>query len=135
MTRLHRSVLAMLAAALLPWGALAQDAESPFADAVEARHGLMRLLADNLGKLGSITKGETPYDAAVAGKAAANVAALATVLSPDLFSAGSEYQKAPHSDALPAIWANPDDFLARIAALNTAAAAMQTAAGIDLAAL
>jgi len=121
----------LLTAGLMPAPVLAQDAEDPFADAVEARHGVMLLLASNVGTLGAMAKGDTPYDAAVAGKAASNIAALSSVLSPDLFPEGSAYGSAADSYALPAIWTNGDDFLAKIADMNAAAAAMQTAAAGD----
>jgi len=131
-----RLILATAAvASLLAIGVQAQEAEDPFADTVEMRHGLMLQMATDVGKMGAMAKGEVPYDAAAASKAAANLAAIASVLSLEQFPAGSEYEKAADSFALPAIWANQDDFLAKIAGLNTAAAAMQTAAGTDLAAL
>jgi cytochrome c556 len=112
--------------------ALAQEAEDPYADAVEMRHGLMLQMATDLGKVGAMAKAETPYDAAVAGKAAANIAAIASVLSMDQFPAGSEYQKSTDSFALPAIWTAQDDFLQKIADLNAAAATFQTAAATDV---
>lgn len=120
--------------AIMASGAIAEE-EDPFADAVEMRHGLMLQMATDLGKVGAMAKEEAPYDAAVAGKAAANIAAIASVLSMDQFPAGSEYQKATDSFALPAIWEKQDDFLQKIAELNTAAGAFQTAAGTDLASL
>lgn len=130
---MKRMVLMVAASAAMASGALAQDAaEDPFADSVEMRHGLMLQMATDLGKVGAMAKEETPYDAAVAGKAAANIAAIASVLSMDQFPAGSEYQKAADSFALPAIWEKPDDFLQKIADLNTATAAFQTAAATDL---
>ena len=126
-------VLMVAAGAVVASGALAQDAaEDPFADSVEMRHGLMLQMATDLGKVGAMAKEETSYDAAVAGKAAANVAAIASVLSMDQFPAGSEYQKSADSFALPAIWEKQDDFLQKIADLNTAAATFQTAAATDL---
>jgi cytochrome c556 len=124
-----------LAACLLSFAAHAQEAEDPFADVVEMRHGLMLQLATDISKLGTMAKGDTPYDAATATRAAANVAAIASVISMDQFPAGSEVGKAADSFALPAIWANPDDFMAKITALNTAAAAMVSASGTDLAGL
>lgn len=126
-------VLIMVAAAsaLLGSGAIA-EVEDPFADAVEMRHGLMLQMATDLGKVGAMAKGEVPDDAAVAGKAAANIAAIASVLSMEQFPAGSEYQKSADSFALPAVWTAQDDFLQKIADLNTAAAAFQTAAATDL---
>ena len=127
-------LLIAAAGAVLASGAIAEE-EDPFADAVEMRHGLMLQMATEMGKVGAMAKEEAPYDAAVAGKAAANIAAIASVLSMDQFPAGSEYQKATDSFALPAIWEKQDDFLQKIADLNTAAAAFQTAAGTDLASL
>jgi cytochrome c556 len=117
--------------AVLASGAIA-EVEDPFADAVEMRHGLMLQMATDLGKVGAMAKEEVPYDTAVASKAAANIAAIASVLSMDQFPAGSEYQKSADSFALPAVWTAQDDFLQKIADLNTAAAAFQTAAATDL---
>lgn len=124
-------LLVAAASAALASVAIAEE-EDPFADAVEMRHGLMLQMATDLGKVGAMAKGEADYDQAAASKAAANIAAVASVLSMDQFPAGSEYQKATDSFALPAIWASQDDFLKKIADLNTAAAAFQTAAGTDL---
>ena len=50
----------------------------------------------------------------------------------DQFPAGSEYQAATDSYALPAIWTAQDDFVVKIGDLNTAAAVFQTAAATDL---
>lgn len=129
-------LIAMTAvAAFGAFAVLAQDAEDPFADAVEMRHGLMLQMATDLGVLGGIAKGTTPYDAAIATKAAANVAAVASVLSMAQFPAGSEAGKSADSFALADIWAKQDDFLAKIVDLNNAADAMKTAAGTDAAAI
>lgn len=124
-------LLIAAASAAFASGAIAQ-AEDPFADAVEMRHGLMLQMATDLGKVGAMAKGEVPYDQAVASKAAANISAIASVLSMDQFPAGSEYQKSTDSFALPAVWTAQDDFLQKIADLNTATAAFQTAAGTDV---
>ncbi len=43
--------------ALTAFGVYAQDAEDPFADAVETRHGLMLQMASDLGTLGGMAKG------------------------------------------------------------------------------
>lgn len=129
-------LIAMTAvAAFGAFAVLAQDAEDPFADAVEMRHGLMLQMATDLGVLGGIAKGTTPYDAAIATKAAANVAAVASVLSMAQFPAGSEAGKSADSFALADIWAKQDDFLAKIVDLNNAADAMKTAAATDAAAI
>ncbi|MDB5660858.1 MAG: cytochrome c, class [Cypionkella sp.] len=118
-------------AALTAFGVYAQDAEDPFADAVETRHGLMLQMASDLGTLGGMAKGEVAYDKAAATKAAANVAAIASVISMAQFPAGSENGKSADSYALADIWAKPDDFMAKITDLNNAAAMMQTAAATD----
>lgn len=113
----------------------AQVAEAPYQDAIEIRHGLMLQMASDVGKLGAIAKGETPYDAATATQAAANIAAIASVLSMDQFPAGSEAGTAQDSYSLPKIWATPDDFNAKINGLRDSASFMVSAAGKDGAAI
>lgn len=129
---MKHTILFAAAAALFAFGAVAQEAEDPFADAVEMRHGLMLQMATDAANLGGMAKGELAYDAGKASRSAANIAAIASVLSMDQFPAGSEYQAATDSYALPAIWATPDDFLAKIADLNSAAGALKLAAATDL---
>ena len=123
------AALSGVLALTLGLGAIAQIAEDPFADQVETRHGLMLAMANELGKLGAIMKGEAPYEQATATKAAEGVAALASVISMDYFPAGSEVGKSADSFALPELWANEADFLAKIADLNKAAGEMVVAAG------
>lgn len=120
------------AAALVLTSAPLWAQEDPFADQVETRHGFMLQMAAELGKIGAMVKGETPYDAAVAGKAGANVAAIASVISMDMFPAGSENGKSADSFAKAELWANQDDFLAKLADLNTAAGVLATDAGKDV---
>ena len=108
-----------LAAVLaLPALALAQDAE----DAVEARHGFMTMLGINMGQLAGMAKGEIAYDEAAASLAAANIVALTQYDAPSLFVEGTSSEDMRGSEALPAIWENPDDFRAKFAALREAAA-------------
>ena len=128
-----RIVTRLAAAGLLSlMGVVAHAAEDPFADAVETRHGLMLQMASELGKMGAMAKGEVAFDAAVSGKAAANLAAIASVLSMEQFPAGSEIDKSADSFSKPELWANEQDFLAKIADLNAAAAALQPLAVADL---
>jgi cytochrome c556 len=122
-------------AAMTAFGVFAQEAEDPFADVVETRHGLMLQMASDLGTLGGMAKGEVAYDQPAATKAAANVAAIASVISMAQFPTGSETGKAADSFALPEIWANEADFVTKITDLNNAAAMMQVAAGTDAAAV
>ena len=133
---MKKSLIALSAiATLTAFGVFAQDAEDPFADAVETRHGLMLQMSSDLTTLGGMAKGDVAYDQATASKAAANVAAIASVISMAQFPAGSEYGKSADSFALPELWANQEDFLSKVSDLNNAAAAMQTAAGTDVDAL
>lgn len=126
-----KKLIALTAIASLgAFGAWAQS-ESPFANTVEMRHGLMMQMATDLGTMGNMAKGKTAYDAAAATKAAANVAAIASVLSLAQFPEGSANGVVDDSFALPAIWANSDDFLMKITALNTAAGAMKDAAASE----
>lgn len=113
-------------------GNLAMAQEDPFADVVQTRHGLMLQMAVDMAKMGAMAKGDAPFDAAVSGKAAANVAAIASVLSMDQWPVGSENGKAADSYAKAEIWAATPDFLAKIADLNTAALAMVPLAAVDV---
>ncbi len=107
------------------------ETADPFADIVETRHGLMMQMAADVGKMGAMVKGDAPYDAATAARAAANVVAIASVISLDQFPAGSEQGKSADSSAKPELWATPDDFLAKLGDLNTAAEALKTAAATN----
>ena len=126
-----RNLLGLTCALVLAGVTVWAETADPFADIVETRHGLMMQMASDVGKMGAMIKGETPYDAAVAAKAAANVAAVASVISMDQFPAGSETGTSADSFAKPELWASTDDFLAKLADLNTAAEALKTAAGTD----
>lgn len=118
---------ALVLASVTVWA----ETADPFADIVETRHGLMMQMAADVGKMGAMVKGDAPYDAAVAAKAAANVAAIASVISMDQFPAGSETGASADSFAKPDIWATPQDFQAKITDLNAAAEALKAAAGTD----
>jgi cytochrome c556 len=129
MNALKLLVVAGMLSSMTTW---AQAQEDPFADAVETRHGLMLQMGSDLAKMGAMVKGDVAYDAALAAKAAANVAAIASVISLEQFPAGSENGKAADSFAKAELWANEQDFLAKIADLNAAAAALQPLAATDV---
>jgi cytochrome c556 len=93
------------------------------------------MLAINLGVLGTMAQGRTPYDAAAAQEAADNIFHLTRNTQLGLWPVGSDNGAAAGTRALPGIWANNADFLAAYTALQTGAEAMQAAAGTDLAAL
>ena len=112
-------------------GNLAMAQDDPFADVVETRHGLMMQMATDMAKMGAMVKGAVPFDAAVSGRAAANVAAIASVLSMDQWPVGSENGKAADSYSKAEIWTATPDFLAKIADLNTATQALVTMAAMN----
>jgi cytochrome c556 len=125
--------LAFVAAAVsLAGGAFAQSAVE---GAIKARKAHMQLYAFNLGQLGAMAKGEAPYDAAQASAAAGNLVSLAGLSLGAYFPPGSAQGEAADTRALPALWQSGDDVIAKAAALSEALAALNTAAGTDLAAL
>lgn len=111
--------------------ALAQDA----AAVVKARQAHMRLTSFNLGPLGAMAKGETPYDAAAAAAAAGNLAAIAALDQSRIWAPGTGRPDAENTRALAAIWENPDDFASKIEGVRSATATMAEAAGGGIEAL
>lgn len=103
--------------------------------AITARKAQMSAFGQNLGVLATMAQGRAPYDAAAAQAAADTMFTLTRADLGALFPEGSAQGEAANTRALPAIWANGGDFLARYAALQAGAEAMQAAAGTDLAAL
>ncbi|RMC37385.1 c-type cytochrome [Paracoccus alkanivorans] len=97
-------------------------ADDRIEDALEARHGYMTMLAINMGTLAGMAKGEIEYDEAAASTAGANIEALGNYAVSDLFIEGTANGEVDDSDALPAIWENPDDFVQKFADLGEAAA-------------
>ena len=61
-----------------------------FENEIEARQSFMRVYAFNLGLLGSMAKGETPYDAQRAIDAAENLLANAKMRNAAMWPAGSD---------------------------------------------
>ncbi len=103
--------------------------------AVKARHSLMGLYAFNLGTLGAMAQGKMPYDAAMASVAAGNLAKLTKLDNSAMWPAGSDSDHAEGSNALPVLWDNFPDVIAKAQALSSATDAMAEAAGTDLEAL
>lgn len=109
---------AIAATAMVPLIAYA-DAKD---DALEARHGFMKMISINMGTLAGMAKGEIEYDESAASTAAANIEALTNYGAPALFVEGTANGEVDGSDALPAIWEKPEDFAKKYAALGEAAA-------------
>ncbi|MCC5999797.1 MAG: cytochrome c [Pararhodobacter sp.] len=109
--------------------ALSQEA------AVKARQGQFNLYAFNLGVLAGMAQGNVEYDAEAAQTAADNLFHLTRVDQIAMWPQGSDSASIEGTRALPAIWEDLEGFVSRYNALQTAAEAMQGAAGTDLAAL
>lgn len=112
--------------------AVADEAPHP---AVKARNAIMNLYANNLGQLGAMAKGQVDYDAEAASKAANNLSLLVQLDQSTLWPQGTDTDSISGTRALPAMWQNFPDVMAKSKALSDAVAAMQTAAGTDLASL
>ncbi|WP_116084199.1 cytochrome c [Tropicimonas sp. IMCC34011] len=115
-TRLASLTLAG-AIALSPLTAVAQDGEA----AIEAREGAMNVLGLSLGTIGGMAKGEVEYDAEAATAAAENLAAIASLNLGPLFPEGTSSDDMEDSRALPAVWAEWDEFQSQWDDLGAAA--------------
>lgn len=128
---MNRSSLFAATAALTLGGftsAFAQDDAHP---AVTARQAHMQLYAHNLGVLGGMAQGKIDYDAEAAQAAADNLLAVAALDQRGYWPEGT----AEGTKALPAIWDNMDDFMAKSEDLVFEAQGVADVAGTDLASL
>ncbi|MDP0929152.1 cytochrome c [Paracoccus onubensis] len=112
------NLTAIVAFSAFPVIASADDAAE---DAIQARQGLMKMFAVDMGTLSGMAKGEIEYDEASASRAAANIEALGGYDPSGLFPEGTAEGEADDSEALPAIWDNPEDFAQKFADLGEAA--------------
>ena len=129
--------LALFAALAAPVGvAIAHTAHAQDTDAIlAARQGQFRVLALNIGVVGSMAKGETDYNAEAATTAAENLV-TATSLHQDFFwPEGTDTEHLEDTRALPAIWENLDDFQSKWQTLGTRAEELAAVAGDGLDAL
>lgn len=100
-----------------------------------ARQSQMKLLAFNMGQLGSMAKGSLAYDATAAEAAATNILMLSKLDSAAMWPEGTDDMSIDGTRAMPSIWENMADFQAKSSALTTAAEGMAAAAGNGLDAL
>ncbi|MGY9047543.1 MAG: c-type cytochrome [Rhodobacterales bacterium] len=118
----------VLLAGLAVFGGSAALAQADFSGQIKARQGQFQILAINLGILGGMAKGETPYDAELAQHAADSLVAVSHIYEPPLWPEGSDNMSLDGTRALPSIWDERDDFLSKWAALGTAVSGMQEVA-------
>jgi len=121
-----------VAAAMIAAGAASAQSVT---DRIEARQGQFKLFALHLGPLAMMAQGRMDYDAAVAQAAADNLVSLSGLDQGLLWPEGSDSVAMTGTRARPAIWENPEDFAAKLAALNAGAVALAAVAGDGQAAL
>ena len=90
------------------------------------RQSYFALVAMNFGPIGSMVKGEMPWDEAKLNTFASDLAALATMDVSRAFPPGSDKGT---TRAKPEIWDNQEDFKAKLEDMQQALAALQVAAG------
>ena len=122
--------LSALALAGLATGLSAQDNDVD--PAVKARQSHMTLNSFNLGLLGNMARGNIDYDAEAAQAAADNLVALASLDQTRYWPEGTDSDSIEGTRALPAIWENIPDVMAKAEALETQAATMAEVAGDGL---
>lgn len=125
-------LLAAAAAASLTLAGAVSAQDGPFAMEIKARQGIMAYRAVQLGTLGAMAKGEVPYEAAAAQKAADNLMAALTIDASMLFPPGSDNTANPASRTLAALWAEGSGIGDKAKAAGDAATALQAAAGTGL---
>ena len=131
--RLLGLTLSSLAVSALAFTAFADGhANAALESAVKARNAQMGVIGYHTGLLGAMAKGDAPYDAALATAAAENLAAAASMSRVVLWLEGSEQGAVAGSRAKAEVWSDASGFEEKAVALETAAAAMVTAAGTDL---
>jgi len=119
------AVSLILGAGTLP----ASLSAGPIEDAIDYRQGVMNVFSWNLTRMGSMVKGETPFDTAAFKGYATDLAAAAAM---DVMQGFPEDSVSDESDAKDEIWLNRDDFDAKYKALKEAAAKLaEVAAGAD----
>lgn len=125
----RRVILGLSTVALTATAVFAGSHITPGAAAAKARQAQMQLQAFNLGILGAMAKGATPFDAGAAQAAADNLVALSSMNQMSYWLRGSSNADMEGTKALPAIWAEGSDVGAKAKGLADAALAMQAAAG------
>ncbi len=130
MIRLRRyAAVATLSLALAGAAIAASHVDPAVAEAIKTRQAHMKAYGAQLQILGGMAQDKVAYDATAA--AAATLASLAATDQSAFWPQGSD-TSVEGSKALPAIWVNIDDVIAKAGALQAATATLATAAGTDL---
>ena len=121
------------ASVVLALGVAAQSgfaADEPFANELKARKAVMQVYAFNLGILGAMAKGKTPYDADAAQNAADNLNAAVNMKNGAMWPKGSDTDAlGKRTRAKPEAWTKYSEAAKHGKALKEAAAKMAASAG------
>jgi len=90
--------------------------------AVEVRQAVLRLVSTNFGPMRNMARGEADFDAAVVRKNSLRLHQLSLML-PDAFITDTR-GSGVETEALDAVWENPEAFAAKADDLSTAAGAL-----------
>jgi cytochrome c556 len=112
--------IAALVAVAATLGATSLSAQD-FSEQVGARQGQFKLFGANLGPLFMMGTGRAEYDAGAAQAAADNLVKLSSLDQRGLWPEGSDAGAIDGTRARAEIWQNPEDFAAKLVALNEAA--------------
>lgn len=127
-TRFVLTSIVALAAMGTGIAATAQDLPAP----VQARQGQFQIMALNIGVLGNMARGNTEYDAEAASTAAANLVAISQIDQSFHWPEGTDNFALEGTRALPAIWENLPDVVAKWTAFGSAAEGLAAVAGDGL---
>lgn len=97
--------------------------------AVKARQSHMQLYLHNLIPMVQMIRGSADYDAERASAHAGNIAALSKLNQSSYWAPGTDSDAVAESNALPAIWENIPDVIAKANAMSEAAVALSASAG------
>ncbi|WP_353472446.1 cytochrome c [Salipiger sp. H15] len=118
------TVAATATLAVIGTAALAQQVPAP----LKARQGEMNILAINLGILGDMARGKSPYDAEAAQMAAESIVAVTMINKAPLFPAGTSEMELEGTRAKAEIWDDWEGFSAKWTGLAEAATGLQKVA-------
>lgn len=121
------TLAALVAGAALTFGGIAQAQN--YDNQIAARQGMFQMNGVSLGILAGMVRGRIDYDADLAQAAADNLVNVSQFNMAPLWPEGSDSDAIESTAALPAIWENYDDFLAKFDDFGEAALVMQAAAG------